>query len=110
MRTTAPSLPNAIKRAPMSMADTSRVRHRTRAMSSHRRFETIAGADGDELSSFLSKQFANSAGVAPPNRDAGKNQRSGIDFFAANLRFLVLLVNEGFESFNVDSRIVDVGS
>ena len=79
-------------------------------MRGHRRFETIACAHRDELSRFLSKQVANGARVAPPNGDAGKNQRSGIDFFAANLRVLVLLVNERFEGFNIDSGIVDVGS
>ena len=86
-----------------------RVRHRARAVSGHRCFQTVAGADRDEFAGFLSEQFGDRASVAPAHGDAGENQRAGVDFLAADLGVLVLLVDESFERFDVDSGIVDVG-
>src|SRR5262249_7072718 len=73
-------------------ADFFRVRHGTRAMRGHGRFQAVTRADGDEFAGLFSKQLCDGARVAPSYGDAGQNQCAGIDFFAADLGFFVLLV------------------
>jgi hypothetical protein len=75
-------------------------------MGRHGRFEAIAGADGNELASFLREKLADGAGVSPPYGDTGQYQGSGIDFVSANLGVFVLLIDECFQGFDIDSGIV----
>src|SRR5581483_8059349 len=90
-------------------ADFLRVRHRARAVRRHGRFQTVAGADRDELARLLGEKLGDGARVAPAHGDAGQNQRAGIDLFAADPGFFVLLVDERFEGLDVDPRVLDVG-
>ena len=44
-----------------------------------RRLEPIAGAHRHELAGLLREELADRAGVPAPNRDAGEDERPGVD-------------------------------
>ena len=78
-------------------------------MSRHRSLQTVACAYGHEFARLLSEELGDGASVAPAHGDSGENEGAGIDFFAFDLSLFVLLVDERFETFDIDSGVVDVG-
>ena len=62
---------------PPAVAD--RTGHRAGAEGGQRRLEPIAGAHRHELAGLLREELADRAGVPAPNRDAGEDERPGVD-------------------------------
>ena len=56
-----------------------RARRGARAVGRHHRFQAVAGADRDHLARLAGEQFADAPRIAPPHRDAGQDERAGID-------------------------------
>ena len=48
------------------------------------------------------EQFADRARVAPAHRDAGEDQRAGVDLVGIDIGVRVLLLDEGAERVGVD--------
>ena len=86
-----------------------RARRRARAVGRHHGFQAVAGADGDELAGLLGEQFADGAGVLPLHRDAGQDQRAGVDLVGIDLGVGVFLLDEGAERLGVDGVLGGVG-
>ena len=74
---------------PALVAD--RARHRARAVGRHHRLQAVAGADRDQPAGLPREQFADRARVAPLHRDAGQDQRAGVDLVRIDLGVGVLL-------------------
>ena len=86
MSTTAPPSQTAIFEVPPPISTfmtraalANRARRRARAEGGERGFERVAGADRDELAGLGGEQIADGARVAPAHRDAGQDQRAGVD-------------------------------
>ena len=92
--------PTSTLRMRVALAD--RARDRARTVGRHGGLEPVAGADGDELARLAREQFADGAGVAPPRRDPGEDQRAGVDVVGREARALVLALDEGAERGRVD--------
>ena len=86
-----------------------RARRRARAVSRHHGFQAVAGADGDELAGLLGEQIADGAGVLPLHRDAGEDQRAGVDLVGIDLGVGIFLLDEGAERVGVDGVLGGVG-
>ena len=65
-------------------------------------FEAVAGADRDHLAGLAREQLADRARVAPAHRDAGEDQRAGVDLVGIDVGVLVLALDEGAERLGVD--------
>ena len=79
-----------------------RARHRARAVGGHHGLQVVAGRDRDHLAGLAREQFADRARVAAAHRDAGQDQRAGVDLVGIDLGVLVLLLDEGAERVGVD--------
>ena len=66
-----------------------RARHRARAVGRHHGLQAVAGADRDQLAGLAREQFADGARVAPAHRDAGQDQRAGVDLVGIDLGVVV---------------------
>ena len=86
-----------------------RARHRARAVGRHHGLQAVAGADRDELAGLPGKQLADGARIAPAHRDAGEDQRAGVDLVGIDLGVLVLLGDEGAERVGVDRLLGRIG-
>jgi len=73
-----------------------------------RGFQTVAGADHDELAGLRRKQLADGAGIAAPHRHPGQDQRAGVDVFRHDARRRVLRHDEGRQRIGVDRVVVAV--
>ena len=86
-----------------------RARHRARAVGGHHRLQAVAGRDRDHLAGLAREQLADLAGVAPAHRDAGEDQRAGVDLVGIDIGVLVLLLDEGAERLGVDLLLGGIG-
>ena len=86
-----------------------RARHRAGAVGRHDCFEAVAGADRHHLPGLPREQFADRARVSAAHRDAGEDQRAGIDLVRIDLGVGVLFLDEGAERFGVDGFALGVG-
>ncbi len=78
-------------------------------MRGHHRLETVAGRDRDHFAGLARKQFADIPGVAPADRDAGEDQRAGIDLVRVDFGVAVLALDEGAERCGVDLVLAAIG-
>ena len=79
-----------------------RARRGARAVGRHHGFQAVAGAHRDELAGLLGEQFADGARVLALHRDAGEDQRAGVDLVGIDLGVGVFLGDEGAERLGVD--------
>ena len=65
--------------------------------------------DRDHLAGLAREQLADRAGIAPAHRDAGEDQRAGIDLVRIDLGVPVLPLDEGAERVGVDLFLGRIG-
>ena len=83
---------------------------RAGAVGGHRRLQTVARADGDELPGLLGEYLRDGAGVVPPDGHAGQDERAGVYLLAPEPGRAVLRVDERAECRRIyRCPVVDVG-
>ena len=78
-------------------------------MGGHHRLETVAGRDRDHFAGLAREQLTDVTRVAPAHRDAGQDQRAGIDLLGVDLGIAVLALDEGAERCGVDLVFAAIG-
>ena len=86
-----------------------RTSHRAGAVGCHDGFQAVAGAHRHHLAGLPREQFADRTRVASAKRDAGEDQRAGVDFVRIDLGVRVLLFDKGAERLGVDRFALGVG-
>ena len=81
-----------------------RARDRARAVGRHHGLQAVAGAHRHQLAGLRGEELADAARIAAAHRDAGEDQRAGVDLVGIDHRVLVLLADEGAERVGVDRR------
>ena len=78
-------------------------------MRRHRRLQTIARRNGDELPGLQRKQLADRPGVLAADGHAGENQRASIDFVRSQLRPGILLGDKHAKGRGIDAVRIPIG-
>jgi SAM-dependent methyltransferase len=86
-----------------------RARCRARAIGRHHRLQAVTRAYRDELPGLTCEQFTDGARISPPHRDAGQDQRAGVDLIGIDIGALVLSLDEGAERLRVDLFLGGIG-
>ncbi len=86
-----------------------RARDRAGAEGRHHRFEIVAGADRDQLAGLAREQFADLSRIAAADRDAGEDQRAGVDLVGIDHGVFVLLLEERAQRVGVDLILGRIG-
>ena len=64
--------------------------------------QTVAGETATKRPACAREQFADAPRVLPPHRDAGQDQRAGIDLVGIDLGVAILAGDESAERFGID--------
>ena len=86
-----------------------RARHRARPIGRHHGLQIVAGRDRDHLAGLRREQLADLARVAAAHRDAGQDQRAGVDLLRVDLGVHVLALDESAERRGVDLLLRGIG-
>ena len=82
---------------------------RAGAVCGHHRFQTVAGADCNQTTGLAREQFPDASRIAPPHRNAGQNERAGIDLLGIDFGVAVLPLDKRAERLGVDRLLRRVG-
>ena len=78
-------------------------------MRGHHRLEAVAGRDRDHLAGLTREKLADLAGIAAAHRDAGQDQRAGVDLVRIDIGVLVLTLDKRAERGRVDLLLGGIG-